>query len=94
MPCVPGTKRPSCPDDLGPPNPEVEGSRKEEPRPAMRPGKWVSPNLGHKVTWIRGVGLRIVAIVDRDVLVRGDRAVRQNIVSHGVSPASHASKPP
>lgn len=25
MPCVPGTKRPSCPDDLGPPNPGVEG---------------------------------------------------------------------
>ena len=25
MPCVPSTKRPSCPDDLGPPNPGVEG---------------------------------------------------------------------
>lgn len=62
--------------------PESRGSRKEEPRPAMRPGKWVSPNLGHKVTWIRGVGLRIVAIVDRNVLVRGDRAVWQNIVIH------------
>ena len=26
----------------------------DEPRPAMRPGKRVSPNPGHEVAWIRG----------------------------------------
>jgi len=93
MPCVPGTKRPSCPDDLGPLNPGGVGFMERGAPTCHEAGEKGVPESRTQGRMDSGVGLRIVATVDRDVLVRGNRAVRQNIIGHGVSPASHASKP-
>ena len=54
MPCVPGTKRPSCPDDLGPLNPGGVGFMERGAPTCHEAGERVSPNPGRKVAWIRG----------------------------------------